>query len=72
MAVYKGSENFQSSEATLSLTVERINTNLSLIVPKLTFDKNSTVQAVLTDSDGNPVQNASLELRRMGRITGQA
>jgi hypothetical protein len=66
-AVFNGSQNFSTAEATLNFTVWRINTNLTLDVPELTFDNTAMLSAVLTDENGNLLRNASLEFQVYGK-----
>ena len=45
-----------------------LKTNLTLNVPTSIFDKSVTLSAVLTDVNGNPVQNVSVEFEVYGKV----
>ena len=49
-------------------TQTSLETNLTLSVPSSIFDKTVTLNAVLTDENGNPVRNASVKFEVYGKI----
>lgn len=59
--VYAGSTNYNSFDATATLTISQFATTLTIDVPSATQGKEVTLKATLKDENGNPMQNIDID-----------